>query len=263
MSTRLVLLLLALAASLPVRAQTLAAVPGGEAASSASARPAEPDTAPVYYAVRNAARVHVRPDSTSASASRLAFREGVRVLEEEGGWSLIQQGRVRGYVRSDALSNVWLRVDKSDRLVYVYRGAELIRTFPADVSTSDEDKERRSRLGERDHYRIPEGVYFICRKNARSQYYRAFVLNYPNQEDGARGLRNGLITAEEYAEIVKADLFFQEPPMGTALGGLIEIHGSGSGRQRRWTRGCVALRNVHMDELWEIVEVGTPVVIEP
>ena len=51
--------------------------------------------------------------------------------------------------------------------------------------------------------------------------------------------------------------------MNTRLGGLIEIHGSGSGRQRAWTRGCVALRNVHMDELWEIVGVGTPVVIEP
>ena len=34
--------------------------------------------------------------------------------------------------------------------------------------------------------------------------------------------------------------------------------GTGSGRQRAWTRGCVALRNVHMDWLWEIVPLGAP-----
>ena len=115
---------------------------------------------------------------------------------------------------------------------------------------------------ERDHYRIPEGTFYITRKNPDSQYYRAFVVSYPNGEHAARGLRDGLISQAQHDAIVRAEQTFSSPPMGTRLGGLIEIHGQGSGRQHAWTRGCVALRNVHMDDLRDLVHVGTPVVIE-
>ena len=190
------------------------------------------------------------------------IRDAVRVLSEEDGWSHIEWNNRRGYVPTSALSNLWIRVDKSDRLVYVYKGAELIRTYPVDVSISDEDKVRLSGRNEQNHWRIPEGVFFVARKNPNSRYYRAFVISYPNQAHAARGLRDGLISRGEYDAIVRADMAFREPPMGTPLGGLIEIHGNGSGRQRAWTRGCVALRNVHMSELWDWVHVGTPVIIE-
>ncbi|MGB3544924.1 L,D-transpeptidase family protein, partial [Rubrivirga sp.] len=179
------------------------------------------------------------------------------------GWRLVQAGTARGYVRDEALSNIWIRVDKSERMTFVYRGAELLRTLPSDVSISPEDKVRRSDLGETDHYRVPEGTFFVTRLNPNSEYYRAFVLSYPGPVHAARGLEAGIIGQREYDAIVRADLEGLEPPMGTRMGGLIEIHGQGSGRQTAWTRGCIALRNVHMDELWEYVEVGTPVVIEP
>ena len=202
------------------------------------------------------------PFATSKASGRLGLREGVRVLAEESGWSLVDHEGERGYIESESLSNVWIRVDKESRALYVYRGAELVRTLAADVSTSDENKVRRSRLGEQDQYRIPEGRFYIARKNPDSQYFRALVLNYPNSEHAERGLRERLITQEQYDAIVQAEESFSEPPMGTRLGGLIEIHGQGSGRQRAWTRGCVALRNVHMQELWDLVHVGTPVLIE-
>ena len=44
------------------------------------------------------------------------------------------------------------------------------------------------------------------------------------------------------------------------IGGLIEIHGEG-GRGRDWTKGCIALTNADMDDLFERVGVGTPVTI--
>lgn len=223
----------------------------------------EAANSPVYYVIERNLRVFASPEDAHPSSAGLDLRDGVRVLEEADGWSYIEWNNRRGYVPSDALSNVWIRVDKSERMVYVYHGAEIYRTLEADVSTSDEDKERRSALGEREHYRIPEGVFFVSRKNPNSRYYRAFVINYPNREHGLRGLREGLISEAQYNRIAAAERNFQSPPMGTALGGLIEIHGSGSGRQRAWTRGCVALRDVHMNELWDMVHVGTPVIIEP
>ena len=49
-------------------------------------------------------------------------------------------------------------------------------------------------------------------------------------------------------------------PAAAGIGGLIEIHGEG-GRGRDWTRGCVALANPDIDDLFRHVEVGTPVTI--
>ncbi len=252
-------LLLGLAPLAP--AQTRADFPGGGTRSSFE-HPADPATAPVYYTVERSVRLHAEPHPASVAAAELPLRTGVRVLAQDGAWSLVDHENRRGYVPTAALSNVWIRIDKSERTLYVYRGDVLAYALPADVSTSDEDKVRRSGLGEQDHYRIPEGTFYVTRKNPDSQYYRAFVISYPNSEHAARGLRQGLITQAQYDAIVRAEQTFTSPPMGTRLGGLIEIHGQGSGRRRAWTRGCVALRNVHMDDLWDLVHVGTPVVIE-
>jgi len=49
-----------------------------------------------------------------------------------------------------------------------------------------------------------------------------------------------------------------ELPPSVAIGGLIEIHGEG-GRGRDWTRGCVALANPDIEDLFKRVEIGTPV----
>jgi lipoprotein-anchoring transpeptidase ErfK/SrfK len=231
-------------------------------ASPASATPTSMEDAPIYYVVRERPQVFAKPDS-AVTLARLDFRQDVRVIEQRpDGWSRVLGGETIGWVATSALSNVWLLVEKESRNLYVYRGSELVRRLPADVSQNPTgDKVRRASLGERDHYRIPEGEFFVCQKNLNSQYYRSFMLSYPNAEDAERGLEAGIISRAEYAEIVKASLGFRSPPMGTALGGAIAIHGQGSGRQRAWTRGCVALRDVHLDAIWDLVDVGTPVLI--
>jgi hypothetical protein len=249
----------------PIAASDLglaASAPSGLAPSARFDRPLDPSNAPAFYVTRRDEPVREGPDAGARSADRLRFRTNVRVLATEGQWSLISYGRSHGYVANEALSNVWLRIDKSDRAVYVYRGTELLRVLPADGAMSDEDKTQRSRRGVHEEYRTPEGTYFIARRNPSSQYHLAFVLNYPNSHDALEGARAGLITDAQYEAIVRAEEEGVMPPQGTALGGLIEIHGHGSGRQRAWTRGCVALRNVHMDWLWEFVPLGAPVLVE-
>jgi hypothetical protein len=220
------------------------------------------EAAPVFYVSDREAKLRGRIGGGRGVS--LPFRDEIRVLADYDDAFYVEHDGRRGWLDQDEVSNLWIRIDKSDRTVYVYRGAELWQAIPTDVSLNPEDdKTRRSALGEHEHYRIPEGTFFVTRKNPRSQYYRAFVINYPNEEDAERGLREGLITDDEYRAIVKADLFFEEPPMNTKLGGLIELHGNGSGERRAWTRGCLALRNPHMDLLWDEVAVGTPVIIEP
>src|SRR5690606_32488895 len=135
---------------------------------------------------------------------RLRFREPVYLLKEENGWSYVRtQDGARGYIRSSALSNVWIRVSKKRKTVAVYRGTELFKKYPADFGyNAFADKERRGSSTNPDDWRTPEGIFFIVKKNARSQFYRAFVLNYPNAEDAERGRRQGLISQAEYAAIV-------------------------------------------------------------
>jgi hypothetical protein len=228
----------------------------------APARASGVEDAPIFYVVRERPRVFTRPDSSTA-LDRLDFRQDVRVIEQRAdGWSRVLTDETLGWVATAALSNVWILVDKASRDLHVYRGTELVRSLPADVSQNpDADKVRRAALGERGHYRIPEGTFYVCGKNLNSQYYRSLMLSYPAPEDAERGLEAGLISRSEYEAIVRAALRFESPPMGTRLGGAIAIHGQGSGKRRAWTRGCVALRDVHLDAIWDLVEVGTPVLI--
>jgi lipoprotein-anchoring transpeptidase ErfK/SrfK len=48
--------------------------------------------------------------------------------------------------------------------------------------------------------------------------------------------------------------------MNTPLGGDIMIHGFGTARD--WTWGCVALENANIKALFDLLPIGTVVVIE-
>lgn len=221
------------------------------------------DVLPVYYVIERQPALRAGP-GTGRVLGRLDFRRGVRVQAAEGPWRLVHDvatGQPLGWVEHSALSNLWILVDKRTRTLTVFRGGQKVHRFPIDVSLNPYDDKVRRGDGDVYHYRIPEGSYFVVWRNPNSQFYLSFMLNYPNAEDADRGLAQGLITRAQHQAIVRAAERFEAPPMGTPLGGAIAIHGQGSGRQRAWTRGCIALRDVHMDMLWEIVRVGTPVFI--
>jgi hypothetical protein len=130
-----------------------------------------------------------------------------------------------------------------------------VRTYPLSLGCDPVgDKEQRG------DYRTPEGDFYVCRKNARSRFFKALFLSYPNQEDAARGLADGLITQAEHDRIVQAIGQGGVPPMDTALGGDICIHGGGVGPN--WTEGCLALTNDDVAELFALVPVGTRVRID-
>ncbi len=89
----------------------------------------------------------------------------------------------------------------------------------------------------------PEGRYQVTKKNAASRFYKALLINYPNEED-----RRRFAAAKQKREI----------PYWVGIGGLVEIHGGG---EDSLTRGCVSVDDRVMDELFSMVSVGTPVTI--
>lgn len=88
--------------------------------------------------------------------------------------------------------------------------------------------------------RTPEGEYRINGRNPQSAFYRSLRVSYPNRLDMSFAARRG-----------------KHP------GGDIFLHGQPNGFKRTilsdWTRGCVALSNDDMDELWRYIPVGCPI----
>jgi murein L,D-transpeptidase YafK len=195
---------------------------------------------------------------------RLPVRTPLRRLGCEQNWCRVRtDGGRTGYVPAPALSSVWLRISKAEGQLYVYHGPRLVETYAVDFGYNTyADKVRRGSPDQRDHWRTPEGPFYVVSKKPQSEFYKALVLNYPTTADAERGLKQDLISQSEYEAIARAQERAQMPPMNTELGGWIEIHGEGTGGQRNWTQGCVAVENPVIDALWTVVEVGTPVLIE-
>jgi murein L,D-transpeptidase YafK len=147
-------------------------------------------------------------------------------------------------------------VKKGRRELLLYSSDRLVRTYHVGLGLSPVGDKVRE--GDR---RTPEGEFYIFTKNDKSAFYLSLGLSYPNAAHAERGLRDGLINRPQYETIMRALRAKKGPPQNTRLGGDIYIHGHGA--QSDWTWGCVALENEDIRELFDAVNVGTPVTIEP
>lgn len=229
---------------------------------------AQADAGNLYYVTQRGAALTFSDDTTRTYVHP-RFREPLMVLpgtsNVPSGWHAVRTlDGAHGLIRSEAVSNIWIRVSKSKQTLHVYRGRQLIHDWPTDLGYNFfADKVKRGSSAEPDHWRTPEGEFHVVAKNPRSQFHKAFVLNYPNARNAERGLADGLISEAEYDAITSAEAQFLVPPMSTALGGFIEIHGDGTGIRSNWTQGCIAITNAQINTLWDMIQVGTPVLIEP
>lgn len=129
-------------------------------------------------------------------------------------------------------------VNKIDSELTLYRNGVALKTYPAGLGFNFLSNKLYS--GDK---ATPEGNYRIIKKVPGSQFFRGLLLDYPNAEDQKRFAR-----AKREGQI----------PASARIGGLIEIHGGGKDGM---TYGCVALENPQMLDLYNTVDVGTPVVI--
>lgn len=149
-----------------------------------------------------------------------------------------------------------LEVYKARRELLLFDGDKLVKSYC--VALGGNPVPPKEREGDK---ATPEGSYFICEKNPNSQFHLSLGISYPNAADAERGLRDGLISRDEYESILRATANRETPPWKTKLGGEIFVHGDGSTPD--WTWGCIALDNSHVEELYRLVPVQTPIVIYP
>lgn len=134
-------------------------------------------------------------------------------------------------------------VDKSDRILTLFKGGEKIREFP--VVLGSEPVGHKAQEGDG---RTPEGQYVLDYKNENSRFHKSIHISYPNAQDTNRAKDLGVIP-----------------------GGDVMIHGQKNGlgwlfflaQRFNWTDGCIALTNSDMDVVWQLVDSGTPIEIRP
>ena len=134
-------------------------------------------------------------------------------------------------------------IDKSERTLTLMRGEQSVRRYAVALGAAPKGAKRFE--GDR---RTPEGVYHVDYRNANSNFHLALRISYPNEADRMRAMEEGL-----------------DP------GGQIMIHGLKNGqgwlaerhRGGDWTDGCIAVTNAEIEEIWSLVDLGTPVEIRP
>ena len=149
-----------------------------------------------------------------------------------------------------------LVIKKKARVLELYDGAELIKTYPVVLGFAPSgDKEKQG------DGKTPEGEFYIFVKNPQSKFHLSVGISYPSKEDAVRGLESKIISRSEHDAIVRAIDGKKMPPQKTALGGEIYIHGGGVAGD--WTWGCIAMNNEDVEEIYNATRVGAKVVIHP
>ena len=146
-------------------------------------------------------------------------------------------------------------IKKNQRRLQIFDGEKLSKTYKIALGFAPDGGKQTEGDG-----KTPEGKFYVFVKNAKSKFYLSLGLSYPNVEAARRGLEDEIISREEHDAILEAIEQKKMPPPQTALGGEIYIHGGGIAAD--WTKGCVALRNEEMQEIYDASPVGAEVVIE-
>ena len=133
-------------------------------------------------------------------------------------------------------------VSKADRVLTLYKNGQKVLSYPVRLGFNGIREKRYQGDGA-----TPEGRYRIAGKRGQgqTQFYRALLLDYPNEED-----RRRFQSARKTGQI----------PTSKGIGGQIEIHGVENELMAQ-TLGCVMLENPQMVYLYDRVEKGTPVTI--
>jgi murein L,D-transpeptidase YafK len=134
-------------------------------------------------------------------------------------------------------------VEKARHKLHLISRGETIRSYR--ISLGKQPKGSKQREGD---LRTPEGLYWIDWRRKSENYQLAMHISYPNARDRA-----------------------QAKAAGVNPGSMIMIHGTPLDDEYPewffhtldWTKGCIAMSNADMREVWALVKDGTLIEIRP
>ncbi|MCK8516430.1 L,D-transpeptidase [Methylonatrum kenyense] len=166
-------------------------------------------------------------------------------------------------VLSVSATERWVLVDTAKKTVAVYDGENTVRTFEGAAIGRGGTSTVRSR-GDNT---TPLGEFRIHWINEESQFHIFLGLDFPDFEHTRKAYANGKLGIDQFLQVTDSLRSNRVPPQTTDLGGHIGIHGVGKADAdvhavSDWTRGCVALTDSQIEDLLEMVEIGTRVVVQ-
>ena len=134
-------------------------------------------------------------------------------------------------------------VEKQAHRLNLIRNGQVLKTY--DVALGSNPVGHKQQEGDR---RTPEGIYAIDFKHPRSRFHFALRVSYPNAEDRKQAQQRNVPAG--------SDIMIHGLPNGLGLLGRFVLG-------RNWTDGCIAVTNKEIEEIWAMVDVGTPIQIKP
>lgn len=137
-------------------------------------------------------------------------------------------------------------VEKSLRKMHLFSDGKRIKTYRIALGFSPTGHKQMEGDG-----KTPEGRYTIESKNSQSAFHLSLKVSYPSNADIARSRSLGVSPGGDIMihgfpnDPIKFDRVFEVHP-------LID-----------WTRGCIAVTNEEIEEIFELVQVGTLIEIKP
>lgn len=124
-------------------------------------------------------------------------------------------------------------VQKGRRQMFLLNGNDVLKSYDFELGFAPTGHKEIEGDG-----KTPEGAYLIDRKNPNSSFYLSIGISYPNAADRAKA-----------------------HALGESPGGDIFIHGTPKRFRREpdWTAGCIAVKDREMEDIYAMVNVGTPI----
>ena len=128
-----------------------------------------------------------------------------------------------------------LQVWKADRRLYLFHGQQVLEAYDVHLGFTAEGPKRFRGDG-----RTPEGTYRIDRRNPASKFHLSLGISYPDAHDIAFAIAHGRHPGGDI--FIHGDRRFGVDPPG-----------------KDWTAGCIALRDRHVEQVYAMVQLGTPI----
>ena len=129
-------------------------------------------------------------------------------------------------------------VNKGEREMHLLHHDKVLKSYPVGLGFAPRGHKSFEGDG-----RTPEGEYVINRRNPNSEFHLSIGISYPNNEDRAYASSKGKSPG--------GDIFIHGRPWKYRKGG------------RDWTAGCIAVSNSQMQQIYAMVQNGTPITINP
>lgn len=130
-------------------------------------------------------------------------------------------------------------VQKGQRRMHLLTGQTVLKSY--DFGLGNQPVGHKQFEGDG---KTPEGQYFVDRFNPRSRYHLSVGTSYPNERDKAYAAQFGLNAGGDI-------MFHGRGPEGRIL----------APKNRDWTAGCIAMTDQEIEDVYAMLQLGTPVMI--